>query len=173
MAGIGGQKIRQQALCRQRQHVVLHGFHALNIVLGFVVDQGGDALHAVRRHPVLAQEMGIALGRDALVGGGDPALFTQVLRGLLQGQPASPVVLGVPTGCGCHAHQIVLWFANRHFAYGFVSDMALNIGHNHVLHGRVVILEGLQKFADIARLAAAQPSHQGAVVHIQRRPTQS
>ena len=54
MTGFSRQKMRHQALGRQGQNIVLHGFHALDIVLRLGLDHLGDAVHAMRCHPVLA-----------------------------------------------------------------------------------------------------------------------
>ena len=116
--------------------------------------------------------MGVACWGDALVSRGYPTLLPMVFGGLVHGQPPCPVVFGVPTRGWRHTHQIVFSPTNRHFANGFVRDMALDVGQNHVLHGRVVILERCQKVFDTGDLAATHPCHQGVVVMVQSCPAQ-
>src|SRR5256885_4615451 len=73
------------------------------------LDELGDAAVPVRQAPVLGGEVGIALARDALVGGGQIAPRRSiVLRCLVVGQPAPPVLACLPTPCGRHAAQVVV-----------------------------------------------------------------
>ena len=89
-------KIRQQHHRGGRLQVGVHGLKRLRVVLGRLCQQGFNALLTVRRRPVLGEEMRVIGRVDALVGGRDPALAAIVLRRLLVGQPARPVVARLP-----------------------------------------------------------------------------
>ena len=111
----GLEHLRQQGAGGQRGLVVLDGGHADHVVPVLRIDEFGDALVPVRQAPVLGEEVGIALARDALVGGGQIALRRSiVLRGLVVGQPALPVVACLPARRGRHAAQVVVGRAQRH-----------------------------------------------------------
>ncbi len=125
---------RHQLPRRQRQQVPLHAPEVRDGQLLFLPQHFDDALLAGAIRRVCAQEVGVIVVRDLVVGRRNPVCGRIEYRGqLIEGYPPRPLVLAGPAG---HGHDPVALRPYRHQPTQLVADVPLHVGVDEVLRGR-------------------------------------
>ena len=135
------------------------------------IEQLLDAVGAVRRRPVRADEVRIARRCDAVVGGDDGAAGrVEAARQLLERNGARPIVFLLPARRRRHALQVVGGAAHRHAAGGDEADVAVDVGVDDVLLRRMEIARRGEEAVPFARAREFQRRLHAAVVLGERGP---
>ena len=165
---------RQQFARLHAALVTLNAGHVVHCQLVAVArqlqQQFSDALRAVRRRPVVCDEVRVVIAHHAVVGGDDePGCGVIGLRQIFEGNVSGPLVLAIPAR---HRHAAIALRPDGYAARPEVADVAEVVGEDYILAGRHKVFQCRAKLVPGTGIRCAQKCVECGVSSIQCGPAQ-